>query len=791
MLAPDLISLPPVSGGQSDVLSDVLRAGLDPAGAFGAAFALNRVVGNDRVNDTLNRFAGRTPDAAPDAAAPPAQDAPQTSLDHSAPSPMDGRTAEVKTPASAPKPTVDPAAVPKSAGPVATAASDATATAGRQAAKDAGEDAAKAAQRSMARAFAERGAGAAAREGAVLAAQRGAALGSRLAAMSLLRLGALSVPGLGTAITVVLWMVDTDGRKAFNNLIASVFGGGSEAPAIDAPPSPPRTHFLPLTNDGNRDGIIEGKDQGMSRTNDAAFRYHPDDVWPTSGPNIETTSNFADVANKVNALNAKLTHLVDSVTSIYQSQTNEPYVVQSWANTKPGVEALGDFQSTMLPTIASQLMAGANSANNAYQAFRGVNLKNRQEINNSTSGLIPFRANHVNEAHMSDSTGELKTAVDDMQRIAQSLTAAADNFAVKPNRSTTDPSGGTGGTPQSEAPADTAPPVTTPLPATPPAAFGGPAASEPKAADNPAKDLASLLRNNMPAGGMPMPGMGGMPQVPGMGGMPQIPGLGAGGPKPMDLADKPIDKASLQKALDDRLKNKDGDDAKKAPGDNGPGDHTPPGAPAVTGPAAVKATPAGHSDNGPQGAPPVNPASNTTEIGGRKWTFDNPKLANLAHGLTGTDGPGHKSIYQAAEEAGFKMPPPGQDIGQNVPVNQLKPGDVVMGANNHNGVFLGVVDNQAMAINEAGKVVPLSDIAQFDGPHQGFFRLADDGAPATPVTQPVADTGTAPPPAPPVAPPAAPPTQLPPTTGATDPGVIPGQNTGVQGLNPRTVPPNN
>jgi len=159
--------------------------------------------------------------------------------------------------------------------------------------------------------------------------------------------------------------------------------------------------------------------------------------------------------------------------------------------------------------------------------------------------------------------------------------------------------------------------------------------------------------------------------------------------------------------------------------------------------------------------------------------------------LTGTDGAAHKSIYQSASEAGFTMPPPGQDIGHNVPVNQLKPGDVIMGANNHNGVFLGVVDNQAMAINEAGKVVPLSDIAQFDGPHQGFFRLADDGAPATPVTQPVADTGTAPPPAPPVAPPAAPPTQLPPTTGATDPGVIPGQNTGVQGLNPRTVPPNN
>ncbi|PBA08470.1 hypothetical protein CKJ70_26200 [Mycobacterium avium] len=255
------------------------------------------------------------------------------------------------------------------------------------------------------------------------------------------------------------------------------------------------------------------------------------------------------------------------------------------------------------------------------------------------------------------------------------------------------------------------------------------------------------------------------------------------GPTPSPVkpaADKPaLDDATLRKALDDRLKERD--DAKKAPGDVGAVEHTPPAPPVAAGPTAVKATPAGHGEPGPQGAPPVNPASNATEIGGRKWTFDSPKLAQLAHGLTGTDGAAHKSIYQAASEAGFTMPPPGQDIGQNVPVNQLKPGDVVMGANNHNGVFLGVVDNQAMAITEAGKVVPLSDIAQFDGPHQGFFRLADDGAPpaAVPPGQPVADTPVPAPPAPPATPP--------PTTAATDPGVIPRQNAG---LNPRTVPPN-
>lgn len=207
------------------------------------------------------------------------------------------------------------------------------------------------------------------------------------------------------------------------------------------------------------------------------------------------------------------------------------------------------------------------------------------------------------------------------------------------------------------APAETAPPVTAP-PAAPPAAFGGPRCRA-QGGRQPGQGPRTLLRNNMPVGRWYAHARHGWDATgAGHGRRAADPRPGAGGPKPLDLADKPIDKASLQKALDDRLKNKDGDDAKKALGDIGPGDHTPPGAPAVTGPAAVKATPAATSDNGPQGAPPVNPASNTTEIGGRKWTFDNPKLANLAHGLTGyTDGPGHKSIYQAAEEVGSRCRP--------------------------------------------------------------------------------------------------------------------------------------
>src|SRR5258708_38223566 len=102
-------------------------------------------------------------------------------------------------------------------------------------------------------------------------------------------------------------------------------------------------------------------------------------------------------------------------------------------------------------------MPGPTSANNAYQAVREVNIKNRQEINNSTSGLIPFAANHVNESHMSDSTGELKSAVDDMGRVASTLASAADVFTIKPNRTAAD----TTSSLEPDQPAPTAPPADT------------------------------------------------------------------------------------------------------------------------------------------------------------------------------------------------------------------------------------------------------------------------------------------------------------------------------------------
>ncbi|TQC45160.1 hypothetical protein EEB14_33340 [Rhodococcus sp. WS4] len=100
-----------------------------------------------------------------------------------------------------------------------------------------------------------------------------------------------------------------------------------------------------------------------------------------------------------------------------------------------------------------------------------------------------------------------------------------------------------------------------------------------------------------------------------------------------------------------------------------------------------------------------------------------------------TDGSAPGIVQQAATEAGYKLPPVGEDIGKPISVADMRPGDLIMGDKDRNGVFLG--DGKALV---GGEIRPVGDIARFTGPHQGIFRLDDVGVAAAPA--PAADTPT-------------------------------------------------
>ncbi|MEB3072047.1 hypothetical protein [[Mycobacterium] vasticus] len=713
--APHLDSHAGAGGGRTaTTLADLHAAGMHPAEAFGAAAALHKIVGHDAIHQRLTGLA----------AGPPPQSGPDTKKGKGKGKGKGGKG------------------------------------------KQGGKEAADKARSKLAEALSQGEYKAAAKHAGGQAAKRGGQLGAKVA----LRAGAMTIPGLGAALTTMFWLVDSGERSAVNNLVARVFGGGSPAPGLDEPPSPPRTQFLPVTHDGNRDPAIVQMDQGMVRTNSAAFRFHPDDVWPSS-PQIEHTSDFAGVAASITKMQGRVGELAESVRAAYTAAAaDEPYLQQLWSQVKPNVGALEELKTTVLPAVGRQLMAGAENANRAYQAFRDINAANRVEIHNSTSGLIPFLPNHINGDRMSNSADELRSATEAMDRTAQALAAAAEPFRITAYHGLD-----TGSAPSPTAPAGPTAPVAPAVPV-PDVTDTSKVSGQPASGPDPAKDLASLLKSGMP--GMPMmPGGMGMPTMPSMPGLGSgIPGLGGGMPRPTDATLARGLQDPLKKALDDQLKEKADEKAKK-PGEG------PLGTP-VVGPGAGKVQPAVNKPGPALGAPgtPGGPpgAANATEIGGKKWTFDNPKAAALAHNLSGTDGSSHKSLRQAAAEAGYRLPPPGQDIGTPVAGADIKPGDAIMGANNQNAVYLGEQDGKAMAITERGEPKPLDEVAKFAGPHEGIFRLTDDGAPA-PEEQVIQQTSghAEPPPAPPAAP-------------STDPAFIPTPPRGGQpGMDPGAAPAGN
>jgi hypothetical protein len=606
-------------------------------------------------------------------------------------------------------------------------------------------------------------------------------LTGRLAAGTLLRLGAMSVPGLGLAITAALWVFDTDGRKAFNGLMEHLTG--TVTPDLNAAPEPGRTKFLPLTQDGNRDPTIVEIDQAMGTANDATFGFTEDLVWPLDDRAMLTTSDFSPVNEKLTKLSSDLGDALQQISAIYQSVPDERYVNMVWQRTQPGVQKLSELQNTMLPNMFGVLKRGVEAGNNAYQGLRKVNLQNRQTISNSNSGIFSFFGNEIHKEDMSGGVDDMRNAVNDMEKLAPGLVGALDGLTITPNAGAS----GFGGTPTGETQPDhPAQPAAPAAPVVP----GGPAITAPPAvtpvdnkASEPARDLASMLRNAVPNNGMGMP-MPQMPQMPNLGSMiPQsLPGA-----KPAGLDNKELPD-DLKAKLADRLQDKDKDkkDLPEPGKGKAPEAVLPPPNPAAAQQHQQRPVVEPASDKGPGLPPPA--ASNTVEINGRKWTFDNPKLAALVHGLT--TGDGQHSLRQVASDAGFHLPPPGQDIGQDVPTNELKPGNVIMGAGNQNAVFLGVGDDgQAQVITERGEVKPLSEVAKWDGPHQGFFALPDDGAPAAQVHQASAQQPAAGSPAAPAAP--VPPAGAPaPSTQDTNTGILPGQMTGNRGLNPESVPPN-
>lgn len=577
-----------------------------------------------------------------------------------------------------------------------------------------------------ARQAAGRGAAAASRAAASAAAKAAPKLLARGGMMTLSRAALAPLPIVGEVALAATWLFDKDSRSLVNGLISCI-GGVGFPPDGNAPPVPPRTQFLPLTRDGNRDPEIEKIDQGMTKTNGAAFNYRPDDVWPSS-PTIETTPDFKNTVSEINKLGPKASGIADSIRNVANSLTSDSagnFASALPTKLGPIADALDKYKTAVVPAVSAAVNGVTTNGNDLYQKFREINNQNRAEIANSTSGLIPFTANHVNVSKMDDTIAAAKNAAQEISKHNTAASGAISNWSV--------PAATTNGSQGSTVPVSSvrpAGPANTP-PAGPPVQ-SAPLPQAPAPSENlspGSKSPLDGLLNSLPASAPSMPA----PSMPGGFPMPQIPGMPQGGPQPgvNPMADqqplddhKDKDKDKEDNAKDDKAKDKDGVGDHKQ---DDKGDHPAPG--------AVTTVPAGLTGAKPTPVPPPPGADRTVRIGNKDYIIDSPRMAATMRESqeAAKNGPGIP-IPQALAENGYTIPPVGQPIGQQVEggVTKAEPGAVIV---SNNGADHAYYLGNGEAMNEQGQVKPVDEVINPVGPNDGIFKMPEPG---TPVVDPTA-----------------------------------------------------
>ena len=644
---------------------------------------------------------------------------------------------------------------------------------------------------------------------------RAAALAARIG----LRMAAFAIPGpgwvVGAAVFVGMWLFDDSMRRFVNNLTGKLFGVNN-SPAFDAPPEPPRTLFLPLTHDGDRDSVIDIKDREMVDLNAAAFAFDPNKVWHPTAPEIETTPTFELSTLAFDDLARLVFDRREALEATLRTYRGEPVVDKVAGFLKSSMESLDAFGSTVLPAVTDLVSTHAVQTNNLYLKLRDANNASRQEISNSGAGLLPWTSD-VDESKMGQLADAYTTYATEQDQLNGALAktfsewippassnggrlSAPDQSAIPgpsaPGSALSTPAGGGSALPNSSVDSvrpnagsgvdKSGPSKGEVLDALRGLGAGTSPGLNPLSGSTPSNPLGAGMQSPFGAGmqpfgaGMQSPFGAGM-QNP-LNQLGQGAGLNTAVPQPANTAGK-ADTAKLESKLRDLLKTSSAKDTvadKRAKDEKNEGAEATEGstgegstgkAPGVTEPAETR----GGAPTEPRSEgtadmiatalgvePPANDAqpdptmSRTAEVAGRVIEFEDPKSARMAEIMQAKDGTAPPTVQDAATRAGFTLPPAGEPIGTVVATADLRPGDLIMGDNDRNGLYLG--DGKVLS---GGEVRPVADVANFTGDGHGIFRL-EDTAPSTSPTGDVPGTAGA-------APAAEASTEVPPATGTSAP----------------------
>lgn len=297
--------------------------------------------------------------------------------------------------------------------------------AGKKAAKEVGEEAVektgkkvgKRGARQMAKNGAKTAAKAAGRLGKKGATRAAAGVAGRLGARAGLMAAGAAVPGpgwalaAGVAATVVL-------EAAFNPGFRSWVGGlvRSGGVAVDTPPEPPYTHWLPRIEDDKRAEVVDAVDQTITEMNATITGVDPAEykMWDVTGGNeVPGLTRMLPVADHINHVASQLNTFSENMQSLMTG--SESSIMQNYADSlKPALNTIASFNEDAGQPLTDAVIQGATTANEAYQLILDANQQSRETLAKSSGDWL-----HV-IPHSSVGQQDLVTNADDIKaKVAQ------------------------------------------------------------------------------------------------------------------------------------------------------------------------------------------------------------------------------------------------------------------------------------------------------------------------------------------------------------------------------------
>lgn len=510
-------------------------------------------------------------------------------------------------------------------------------------------------------------------------------------------------------------------------------------PIESAPPVSGVTKYLPLTGNEKYDATIRATDDALDRVNKSAFNLNPNDVNGYDSAHLGGPSGPSSISN-LSAATQEMHSITDAAKGHFEDVTNTwngSGDDQTWSKRmsdayKPMMEAASGGVGTdgAVGKSTDLLDQAGGGAAGVFNDFHGSIASARDSIAGlygtdehgnrylDTSRSLNFDPSLANSAQakiqeLSDTSGKLGTSLDDWDIPVRTADDGGSNGAAPvscggdPAPSNAVPSNNapstgdlSGGDPSAAAPSSGAPSMpsmpsapSAGMPSMPSMSGGDPMSSPAGEGDVPADQGGTHLTGDTDGGSA----------ISSAGDDRSAPSATAPRTQPTGMADGPVTMSSIPR----------------------PGDPVRPGALGADGKPLDKdgdglmdkdAIAATKENMDPDGDGRPNPLSVTvTDADGNvhEVTTTDPRLAEMMTRLAAASDDDPKDIISAAKESGVPL----EDLGEEIDIVAVQPGDVVTGTDT--GMYMG----DGKVLTEDGHVKSLADVMDFDKSDPKITRL--------------------------------------------------------------------